>query len=101
MARGAESKEMITAKILETFPGSFKYDKEIRVPCVEGGETIQIKITLTAAKTNVEGGGDIATQGVTTASVSQTVPSSFMNEPTEEEKQKVADLCSKLGITPN
>ena len=59
MARGAESKELITQKILETFEGSFKYDKEIRIPMLENGEIVQVKVTLTAAKVNVESGGDI------------------------------------------
>ena len=31
MAKGAQSKELVTKKILETFDGSFQYDKEIRI----------------------------------------------------------------------
>ena len=31
MAKGALAKEEIMNKILEVFPGSFKYEKEIRV----------------------------------------------------------------------
>ena len=56
MAKGAESKAAVTKKILETFAGSFTYNdgKEIRIPCQEAGETVQIKVTLTCAKENVE-----------------------------------------------
>ena len=53
-ARGAWSKEQVWNKILETFPGSFVNEKEIRIPMIENGDRIEIKVTLTAAKTNVE-----------------------------------------------
>ena len=108
MARGAASKEEIINKILSTFKGSFKYDKEVRIPMMENGELIQIKITLTAAKTNVEPGGDTAMPGavkpkaistsVSTASNIGSASSHFMNEPTEEEKKNIAELISKLGL---
>lgn len=100
MARGAESKEKITAEILKTFPGAFKYEKEIRIPIVENGETIQIKCVLTAAKVNVSNGDDTAVPGVvidTSGSV-QEPAKDFMQEPSAEEKQRVEDLCKKLGI---
>ena len=67
-AKGSVLKEEITNKILECFPGSFRYDKEIRIPGIENSENLQIKITLTCAKVNVENGGDTAIPGaVTTA----------------------------------
>lgn len=54
-ARGAVSKEIITKLILKMFPESFSPDgKELRIPVMENGEEIQIKIALTAAKTNIE-----------------------------------------------
>lgn len=104
MARGAASKEQVMAGILAAFPGSFKYDKEIRIPMSEDGEIIQIKCVLTAAKVNVENGGDTAVPGTTTvtkvaaAASVNSVPTNFINEPTAEEKQAVADLVSKLGL---
>lgn len=97
MARGAASKEQVMAGILAAFPGSFKYDKEIRIPMNEDGEIIQIKCVLTAAKVNVESGDDVVTPGVET--VNKTVATNFTNEPTPEEKQAVADLVSKLGLS--
>ena len=104
MARGAASKEQVMAGILAAFPGSFKYDKEILIPMNEDGEIIQIKCVLTAAKVNVENGGDTAVPGAVTATKSVTAsvnpaPAGFMNEPTAEEKQAVADLVSKLGLS--
>lgn len=52
-ARGAEAKSIISRLILKMFPQSFINDKEIRIPVMQDGEEIQIKITLTAAKDNV------------------------------------------------
>lgn len=99
-ARGSESKNIITAKLLETFAGSFIYDKNIIVPMVENGESLQIKIALTCAKTNVESGMDTAIPGAAPQSIA--VSTGMSNsvevvEPTEEEKQRVVDLINKLG----
>ena len=102
MARGAASKEAIIAKILETFEGAFKYDKEIRIPMNEDGELVQIKVTLTCAKTNVESGGDTAIPGE--IKVAETVGSTpatsgpIMNEPTPEEKANISSLLESLGL---
>ena len=104
-ARGTESKEKVTAKLLEVFPGSFQYQKEIRIPMMENGEIIQIKCVLTAAKINVENGEDKAIPGevkVDTNSINNEVnastTSNFMNEPTPEEKKNVEDLLHSLGL---
>jgi hypothetical protein len=95
MARGTESKEIITRKILETFENSFKYDKEIRIPIVENGELIQIKVTLTAAKVNVENGGDTA---VPVAGNASTVNSSDNLMITEQEKEDTMKLLQSLNL---
>ena len=99
--RGANEKLEIQKKILEMFPGAFPYDKHIRVPMGD----VQIKITLTAAKVNVENGGDTATPGVdlikgmTQAVEGQTADSTTMSiEPTPEEKENVRILLSKLNL---
>ena len=90
MARGSIVKEKITQKILETFEGSFINDKEIRIPMEENGEIIQVKCTLTAAKTNIEKNAETEVKG----SVEPTVTADI----TEEEKKEVTDLISKLGL---
>lgn len=99
MARGAASKEQVMAGILAAFPGSFKYDKEIRIPMNEDGEIIQIKCVLTAAKVNVENGGDTTVPGAAAKTSASPAPAGSINEPTAEEKQAVADLISKLGLS--
>lgn len=102
MARGAESKAQVMKKILEFFPGSFAYNdgKEIRIPCQEAGEIVQIKVALTCAKENVEMGADNATPGDFPAP-KMTAPTPERVAPvevTEAEKQTVADLLKSLGL---
>ena len=100
MARGAVSKEEATKKILETFPGSFVYEKEIRIPFVEEGENIQLKCALTCAKTNVEVGGENALPGedtpvVTTSATAQPVEKT---EVSEEERNNLKRMMEALGL---
>lgn len=91
MPRGSEAKSIVTKKILETFEDAFVYDKEIRIPVVENGETIQIKCVLTAAKVNVSMGSDVA--------VPASAPTSAGGgEITEQEKAQVDDLMRKLNL---
>ena len=94
-ARGAWSKEQVWNKILETFNGAFINDKEIRVPFYENGERVEIKITLTCAKTNVgDGAANEATQGVEAA---VSAPTEVL-PPSEDEKAQVNNLLAKLGL---
>lgn len=103
-AKGAIAKEEVLQKILEAFPGSFKYDKEIRVPMVENGEPLQIKITLTAAKNMVGEGADAALPGETSNSFAaspapaQLKQNAAVIEPTAEEKERVKNLVGLLGL---
>lgn len=98
MARGAESKVRVMNKILETFDGSFLYNnnKEIRIPCEEDGQIVEIKVALTCAKTNVGGDSAPMESGVQSNEVVN-APAAAM-EPTEEEKQNIAELMSRLGL---
>ena len=95
-ARGAEAKQIITNKILQTFEGAFIYaGKEIRVPLQENGERVEIKVTLTCAKENVGGNSAFAEpQSETSQSAQASVPAA----PTEQEKANIADLMSRLGL---
>lgn len=98
MARGTQSKEEITKKILETFPGSFVHEKEIRIPWVENAENLQIKVVLTAAKVNVENGSDNAIPGETISTAPSGFSETAMNAPTNEEKERVANLIKKWNL---
>ena len=101
MARGAESKLKVQKQILEAFPGSFLYNdgKEIRIPCAEGAEVVQIKVALTCAKENVECGSDNATPGDFPTPFKEVTPERTTPvAPTTEEKQNVANLLRSLGL---
>lgn len=112
MAKGAISKIEITKKILEMFEGSFTYNggKEIRIPLIEEGEEIQIKVTLTAAKVNVAPGDEDALPqapitnklndtSMTNSAFSDITPSQEkVIEASTEEKANVKNLLASLGL---
>lgn len=101
MARGQEEKLIVINKIKEVFPEAFEYDKTIRIPIGD----VQIKVTLTAAKDNVEPGGDTAVPGVkatkvTIAEGAEPVfeEASAIVEPSAEELNAVSSLMESLGL---
>ena len=101
--KGAQAKINITKQILDTFPGSFTYEKEIRIPYVDpDGTTGQIKVTLTAAKVAVEGGEDVALPGEEKAAITDVKPTGtneqVPQEPSAEEKERLATLLNRLGL---
>ena len=101
MAKGQITKDIITEKILETFKGSFKYDKEIRIPYIENGEEIQIKCVLTCAKINVDAGGENAIPGETQKILSEDktqITNKETIEITQEEKNNVSKMLAALGL---
>lgn len=101
MAKGQISKQEVTKKILETFKGSFIYDKEIRIPLIEDNEVVQLKCTLTCAKTNVEPNGESQISGMTVKDNNEfnfgeeTKPKI---EPTQEEKDNIKKLMEALNL---
>ena len=107
MARGQIAKAEVMKKIQSIFDGAFLYNdgKELRVPIMEDGELIQIKVTLTAAKDNVEPGDDNAIPGSSNVVLKENNNAINFNqkeekviEPTEEEKSNVKDLLAALGL---
>ena len=109
MARGTESKSYITKKILETFEGSFLYNdgKEIRIPLKEDGEIVQIKVTLTCAKTNVSAEDSTPAEFKTTPAANASNELNFEDTPatspaeintTPEERANIARLVEKFNI---
>lgn len=107
MAKGQAAKQEVIATILEAFgDNAFLYNdgKEVRVNCTEGGEPVQIKIALTAAKVAVEPGDDNALPGSgIVKNDASPFPEPLTNkavkvEVTEDEKANVAALMAQLGI---
>lgn len=101
MARGQEEKLIVINKIKEVFPEAFEYDKTIRIPIGD----VQIKVALTAAKDNVEPGGDTAVPGVKATKVTITEGAepvfedvSKTIEPSQSELDAVNNLMSQLGL---
>lgn len=96
MARGAVSKQAVIDKILEMFQGSFIYGKELRIPMVEDGEQVEIKVTLACAKTNVGDGavaGDFESGNAVQISVTE-APA----KPTQAEIDNISKLMNRLGL---
>lgn len=99
--KGTILKKEITDKILETFEGSFLYNdgKEIRIPGLEDGQELQVKVALTCAKTNVTPNGENALPGediVTEAPMSNVSQASA--EVTQEEKDNIKKMMEVLGL---
>ena len=95
--RGDAAKDLITKTILSTFEGSFVSDKKISVKDGASGEVVQIAVSLTMPKTPIAGGGDS-----TLSTSSSDTPSANSFAPTElapEDKAKIEELKTKLGIT--
>lgn len=107
MAKGADSKNKVYEKVMELFPGSFLYNrnKELRIPMIEEGEEIQIKMVLTVSKTIVEKeteeGSFPAPLEKENSIGSVDLPWDTKDtraEVTEEEKQNIQTLMTKLGL---
>lgn len=99
--KGSILKKEITDKILATFEGSFLYNdgKEIRIPGVEDGQELQVKVALTCAKTPVTPDGENALPGEDiVASTSVASVSTVMAETTQEEKDNIRKMMEVLGL---
>jgi hypothetical protein len=106
MARGSIAKEAVVNKIAAAFGENYigEYDKKHYVWANDGGERVQIAISLTCPKTPIEiatnlvnddGDWDFSDEPKTgTIAVSNAAPA----EITEQEKQNIADLMARLGL---
>lgn len=106
MAKGTVAKESVVKKLSTAFGENFigEYDKKIYVWANDGGEMVQIAISLTCPKNpiqidtsvNVENGDwDFEDDSKTvTVAISNAAPA----EISEEEKSNIADLMARLGL---
>lgn len=101
MARGSLAKEDVVKKIASAFGADYLgcVDKKYYVYGLENGERIQIAISLTCPKTDVE----FATQPTTTMDwdgpvVENTAIAQPVVEITQTERTNVAELMKRLGL---
>ena len=107
MAKGAVAKEGVIKKLASAFGSNFigEFDKKIYVWENDGGEMVQIAISLTCPKNPIQVDATVSTDAGdwdfsdtpkvnTTVAVANAAPA----EITEEEKSNIADLMAKLGL---
>ena len=107
MAKGAIAKENVTKILAEAFGSNFigEYDKKIYVYANDGGEMVQIAISLTCPKNPIQvdttvttstGDWDFSDNPKVNTKVA--VANAEPAEITEEEKTNIANLMAKLGL---
>lgn len=108
MAKGANAKIVVENKIKEAFGNDFigVADKKIYVWADDGGERVQIAISMTCPKTGIAGGDPIAPKdndpgdwNFEDAPAGDAKPDAFKPaEVSEEEISRINDLMNRLGI---
>lgn len=104
MARGNEAKQRIFKKLLDIFPGSFMQDdKTLRIVESENGETLEIKVTLTAAKDIIgaaapSSSGKVEEFNWEDATVKSPVEAAAAAHLEEDEKERIKRMMAALGM---
>ena len=107
MAKGATAKEEVVKKIAEAFGNNFigEFDKKVYLWANDGGEMVQIAISLTCPKNPIQidssislDDGDLDFTDDTPKTSKVAVSAAPPAEITEEEKKNIADLMAKLGL---
>lgn len=107
MARGANAKIQVENIIKEAFGENFAgvADKKLYIWADDGGEKVQIAISMTCPKTNVDFGdnaGGFVEAGPATGIVGtyagKLVTTQPITEMTPEEEANIAELIKKLGL---
>lgn len=101
MAKGATAKVNVVNKLINAFGKDYigEFDRKYYVWSDDGGEKIQIAISLTCPKVNrgIEDTGEEALNFEETAATD--VPSGFKPaEITKEEEETLAELMAKFGL---
>ena len=94
MAKGQQSKAKVLEVLQEVFPNMFSADgKEWRIPVIENGEVVEIKVALTCAAKNIGGEGVPIVAGKVEGPVAVETLTV-----TEEEKEQIKNLMERLGL---
>ena len=106
MAKGANAKLAVINKLAEAFGNDYigEYDKKQYVWANDGGEKVQIAISLTCPKNPIEianvadDGGDWDFSDSKPKASAVAVTNAAPAEITEQEQQNIADLMARLGL---
>lgn len=104
MARGNDAKNYVAKKLEEVFGDDYIgcINKKYYVWAKEGGQKVQIAITMTCPNTPIEIGEMPTPSASGTWDFEDTGrminTTNVVNEITEEEKQNIADLMARLGL---
>ena len=100
MAKGAVAKEKVEEIIIKAFGDNYigTQDKKLYVWANDGGEMVQIAISLTCPKNSISAVYDGASSGDLDFTEENTISKPEEVEITEKEKQNLADLLAKFGI---
>lgn len=95
-ARGTIAKQEVTEKLREAFGDNFigEYEKKIYVWANDGGDRVQIAITLTCPKIQIETNAT----SVDSDSAFPTTASAQSIEFTDQEKKNLEDLMARLNL---
>lgn len=95
-ARGTVAKQEVTEKLREAFGDNFigEYEKKIYVWANDGGDRVQIAITLTCPKIQIETG----TVSADSDPAFPTAASAQSIEFTDQEKKNLEDLMARLNL---
>lgn len=101
MARGSEAKNFVENKIRDAFGDMYvgTVDKKIYINAPEGGETVQVCISMTCPKVPLTAGG-ITTDGLdfNNMPASGTATEFKPAEITVEETENIRKLIAELGL---
>jgi len=105
MAKGTIAKENVAKKLAQAFGADYigEHDKKYYLWANDGGERVQIAISMTCPKNPIEVDASISDGGDwdfsdTPKSAPVAITSAAPAEITEEEKENVATLMAKLGL---
>lgn len=96
--RGTEAKNYVTKKIQEAFGPSFLgiVDKKLYISVKENGENLQVAISLTCPKENLEFAADVAQ--TTGEAAAPQIGTSASAQFTAKEVETIEELMKRVGL---
>ena len=104
MPRGSEAKNFVENKIREAFGDMYvaTIDKKIYINAPEGGDTVQVCVSMTCPKIPITSGNPVGEGGMDFENMPTngvTAPTEFKPaEITKEETENIRKLLAELGL---